>query len=62
MQFTVHGSHLMIVDGDPSDEDRASAHATGRCDGGDEGRQCGHDDFHRDFQDFFLFVVHSSKI
>ena len=38
--------------------ERAVAHAARGGDGGDEGRQGGHDDFDHDFDDVFLFVVH----
>ena len=43
------------------EEDGPFAHAARGGDGGDEGRQGGHDDFHCDFQDSFLFLVHSFK-
>ena len=36
----------------------AVAHAARGGDGGHEGRQGGYDDFHYDFDDVFLFVVH----
>ena len=44
------------------DEDGAVAHAARGGDGGDEGRQGSHDDFHRDFKDSFLFLVHGFKV
>jgi hypothetical protein len=43
------------------EEQRSSAHAARGGNGGDEGRQGGHDDFHCDFQDSFLFLVHSFR-
>lgn len=43
-------------------EEGPSSEAARSSDGGDESRECGHDDFHRDFKDFFLFVVHSVEI
>ena len=40
------------------EEQWSSAHTTRGSDCGDEGRECGYDDFHCDFQDAFLFLVH----
>ena len=44
------------------EEQRSSAHTTCRCYCGDEGCQGGHDDFHHDFKDVFLFGFHNVKV
>ena len=57
---------LLAMTAEPSlvllEEQRSPAHAAGGGDRGDEGRQGRHDDFHHDFDDTFLFVVHNVEI
>ena len=45
-----------------SEEQGSFAHAARGGDGGDEGRQGSHEDFHHDFDDSFLFVGHNVGI